>query len=162
MSQMFKPKTYNDWLNELNFSVKEDDMIVAATNAGKLAADKNAARHDIALVLARKYQAEMRKNGKNGMVARDINERYEHVSQNLFKSKFDSLLAYVVKNEPEFDIRSTGEQAGKTTLGFVKATVTKDPRKGYDRTPLGFMRKPEGRVDPEGNIEPGLGFLGSN
>lgn len=161
MSQIFKPKSYNDWLNELNFSINEQQMINAATNAGKLSLDKNAARHDIALILAWKYRAEMKKNGKNGMVARDIQERYENVAQALFKSKFDSLLAYVVKNEPEFDVRSTVEQAGKSTLGFVKTSVTKD-QKGNDRLPLGFTRKPDTRLDAEGRPEPGLGFLNGN
>jgi len=158
MSRIFKPQSYNDWLNELNFSINEDQIINAATNVGKLAMDKNAARHDIALILAKKYQTEMNKNGLNGMIARDIKERYENVAQALFKSKFDSLLSYVVKNEPEFDIRTTVEQAGKTPLGFVKSTVTKD-LKGNARRPLGFARKPDPRVDGEGKVEPGLGFL---
>jgi len=159
--QGFQPRTYKDWLNELNFSITEDQMIKAATNAGNLAMDKNMARHDIALILAHKYKTELKRTAGNEMVARDIEDRYENVAQTLFKSKFSAMMSYVIKNEPDFDLDYKVKSSGKVRLGFVQASVTTDER-GNARLPLGFAKKPDPRMDEEGKPERGLGFLGAD
>lgn len=170
MNNAFKPKTYQDWLNEINFSVNEHQMINAALNAGNLAADKNAARHDIALVLAHKYKTEMKRTANRTMLVDSINKKYEAVAQTVFKSKFNALLSYVMKNEPNFDIEHKNKAEGKTPLGFVNAGETVD-EKGNPRSPLGFVKKPTPRMgvsarpgssEVEERSEPGLGFLGTD
>lgn len=168
MNNAFKPKTYQDWLNELNFSVTEQQMINAAINAGNLVADKNIARHDIALILVHKYKTEMKRTSNSAMLATTINKRFEDVTQALFKSKFSALMSYVLKNEPELDIQYKNKIQGKTPLGFVDAGETVD-EKGNPRTPLGFIKKPTPRLGHSAipgssevaeRLEPGLGFLG--
>lgn len=157
MSRIFKPQTYQDWLNELNFSAKVPEMVNAATNAAQAAMDKSAVRHDIALILATKYKKDIDRTAGNAMLVRAVEERYETVAQTLFKSRFSSLLNYVLKEEPNFDIQKKVENEGKTPLGFIKPVVTKADD-GTVRLPLGFMKKPT-RTDESGNTQPGLGFL---
>ena len=114
-------------------------------------------RHDIALILAIKYKEEMgRANGRT-MLTSPIERKYDILAKVLFKSKFKSLLNYVVINEPNFDLRATNAAKGITPPGFIGASVTYD-EKGKPRSPLGFMKKPV-YLDEEGNPQPGLGFL---
>jgi hypothetical protein len=124
---------------------------------GKLSSNPKEARHDIALILAIKYKEEMgRANGRT-MLTTPIEEKYDTIAKVLFKSKFKSLLNYVIKNEPGFDPRATSIAQGKTPLGFVGADATYD-EKGNVRAPLGFVKKPQ-TLDEDGNVQPGLGFL---
>lgn len=164
MSKIFKPQSYQDWINELNFATKDQEMVKAAINAIQLAADKGTARHDIALVLAAKYKKDMDRTANNAMLVRAIDERYEIVAQSVFKSKFQSLINYVIKTEPDFlrrfDPVAKAESDGKTPLGFIKPAIHKN-EDGSVRLPLGFM-KSHGREDDKGNIEPGLGFLSAD
>jgi len=153
----FKPKTYKDWLNEINFSSKPLEMVHAGNMAGKLAPDKKTAQHDIALVLAEKYRQEMIKAGGNVMVVRGIRDKYQEVSKKLFNINFPVILNYVKKNEPEYNIKKTKEAEGASPPGYIRPIVTED-EKGRPRKPLGFVKKPVKKTE-DGDIEPSLGFL---
>ena len=153
----FRPQTYQDWLNEVNFSSKPQEMVYAGNMAGKLAPNKQTAQHDIALVLAEKYRQEVQRAKGNSMVVKSIKTKFNEVARDLFKSKFISLLNYVKQNEPSFDARATKTSEGLKPLGFIGAQATRDD-KGRLRSPLGFVKKPN-RVGEDGKIEPGLGFL---
>jgi len=155
--QGFRPQTYDDWLSEIKFSNTVEDIVNASAKAGKLNANKKAARHDIALVLADKYKAEMQRAHGRSMLTKTINKKFDKAANIMFKSKFSSLLDYVIKSEPSFDPKATNVSQGKTPLGFVNATNTLGD-KGAIRTPLGFIKKFT-RISEDGSVETGLGFL---
>lgn len=153
----FRPRSYQDWLNEINFSSKPQEMVHAGNMAGRLASDKKTAQHDIALVLAEKYRQEMVRAGGNVMVTRGIKNKYQEVARDLFKSDFGKILNYIRQKEPGYDPKSTKAAQGSSPLGFIKAKPTHDDR-GHIRAPLGFIKKPN-KVSESGHVEPGLGFL---
>lgn len=154
---MNAPHTYQDWLNEINYASKPQEMVFAGNMAGKLATNKQTAQHDIALVLAEKYRQEVQRAKGNSMVVKSIKIKFNVVAKDLFKSKFGSLLNYVKQNEPSFDMRATKTAEGLKPLGFIGAQATWDD-KGRLRSPLGFVKKPN-RKDKDGNPQPGLGYL---
>jgi hypothetical protein len=154
----FNPSTYEQWLSEIKFSNEIEDIIKAAKEASKYKADKNELRHDVALVLADKYRTEIKLAGGRSMLIRTIRDKFEKITQILFKSNLGGMLNYVIKNEPNFDIGATKKAQGMTPLGFIDAGKTVDS-KGRVRTPLGYISPPGGRVNEEGDKEPGLGFL---
>lgn len=153
MSSAFRPQTYQDWLNEINFSSKSQEMVHAGNMAGRLAPNKKTAQHDIALVLAEKYRQEAQRAKGNSMVVKSIKSKYDEVARDLFKTKFNSLLNYVKQNEPSFDMRATKVAEGFKTLGYIGVQATQDD-KGHARSPLGFVKKPNSKGE-----NPGLGFL---
>lgn len=161
---MTKPASYEDWMKELQLATTLDDnlstrlpgIITAASHMGKL--NPREARHDIALILAAKYTEEMGRANGNAMLTRTIDKKYDTAAKTLFNSRFSSLLNYVHKNEPNFDIQATNLAQGKTPPGFigVQPTITDN---GEFRAPLGFMKKPARVNEETGEVEPGLGFL---
>ena len=138
-----QPQTYEQWLSEVKFSNTLEDslsgpgIITAAKQVGRL--NPQAARHDIALALADKYRGELRRAGSHPMMMRAVNEKFDRISQVLFRSSFQSLYNYVIKNEPSFDPTATNLAKGGAKLGC-----------------MGQQCKP----DDQGIIKPGLGFLG--
>ena len=159
--------TYEDWMAELQLATTVDDnpgtrlpgMVTAASMMAKLAPNPKQARHDIALVLASKYQEEMGRANGNSMLTRPIEEKYDTVANVLFKSKFQNLLNYIYKHEPHLDPRNTNIQQGKTPPGFIGVETTYDEKTGEARPPLGFMTRPKRVNEETGEVEPGLGFL---
>lgn len=142
-----QPQSYEEWLSEIKFANTLEDslggpgILTAAAQVARLNPSKDAARHDIALVLAAKYQGEMQRAGGRPMLVRIIEDKFDKISQMIFKSNFTSLYQYVIKNEPSFDPKATNLAQGGAALGFVK--------------------KP-GRVNEKGIVEKGLGFLEDN
>jgi len=155
-SSAFRPQTYKDWLNEVNFSSKPQEMVQAGLMAGKLAPNKQTAQHDLALVLAEKYRQEVQRARGNSMVVKSIKAKFDEVARDLFKSKFSSMLNYVMQNEPSFDPQASRAAKG-VALGFIGAKTTRDSD-GRVRNPLGFIKKPSGK-GAGGKAAPGLGFL---
>lgn len=140
-----RPQTYEQWLSEIKFANSIEDtldgpgIITAAQQVGRLSPDKKAARHDIALVLADKYRGEAKRAGGRSMLINAINEKFDKISQILFKSNFQSLYNYVIANEPSFDPIATNLAKGGAKLGCMGAKC---------------------RVNEKGVAQPGLGFLG--
>lgn len=153
----FQPKTYEEWLSELNFSTKPEEMISAALMAAKLSPNKKAATHDVSLVLANMYKREVNYARGQTMVIKRVGDKFEFVSQKLFKRPFSALLDYIKRSEPEFDHKATSYAKGAKAPGFIKADSTYD-NKGNERKPLGFVA-PKPRVDDKGSSYPGLGYL---
>lgn len=154
----FKPTTYAEWLSELSFCSKADEMITAARTAAQLNPDRKQVIHDISLVLAQMYKRAMISAGDRPMVINSIKERFNEVTLKLLKQPIEAVVDYVIRTEPSFDPKATDELKGKTPPGFLKATPTVD-KDGRVRTPLGFVKKPSPAVDKDGNVRPGLGFL---
>ena len=155
--QSFRPSTYKEWLSEIKFSTDVEGMAKAAIQAGRLNPNKNEVKHDVALVIADKYKTEKTLANNRAMLLSAIGKRYDKVCNILFKCNFAPILSYVIKNEPEFDIKATQKMQGRPSLGFVDAGITRD-KKGKVRRPLGFVKK-SSRVNKDGKVEPGLGFL---
>jgi hypothetical protein len=95
------------------------------------------------------------------MVSRAVRDRFDAVSTALFKKPILDLIEEIKVALPNFDARATVEMHGKKPLGFLKADVTVD-KKGEERAPLGFVRKPRPRQNKAGKEEPSLGFLGDD
>lgn len=160
MSRKFEPASYQDWLNELNFSSNPEQMVIAAKEAAKRNPNRQKVKHDIALILAEMYRREMTKAADRPIVARVVREKFTTVTHNLFKQPIDHIVAYVINAEPNFDRQATAVKDGKTPPGNidVKPQGKRDDQ-GREITPPGFVKGPRGRVTEEGKFEPGLGFL---
>jgi len=139
-----RPQTYEQWLSEVKFSNTLEDgpngpgIITAARQVGRLNPDKKAARHDIALVLADKYRGEARRARGHQITIKAIDEKFNEISQILFKSSFQSLYGYVLKNEPSFDPTATNLAKGGAKLGCM-GQQCRTNEKGVDQPGLGFL-----------------------
>ena len=144
MLQRRQPQSYEEWLSEIKFSNTLNDapdgpgILTAAMQVARLNSDKKAARHDIALVLADKYQGEMLRAGGRPMLIKIIEDNFNKIAAIIFKSKFSSVYNYVLENEPNFNPKATNRAAGGAALGF--------------------MKRPD-RINKKGAVEKGLGFL---
>jgi len=154
---MQRPQTYQDWLNELNYATKPQEMIYTAQMASKVAPNRGAHRHDVALILAEKYKQDLLRGGDNAMVKRAVDQKFEEVANIVFQAQFSGILGYVLKAEPGFDLKTTAarKEGAGGSLGFVKSKAS--VRDGEVRTPLGFVGKPAARKG-----EGSLGFLGDD
>jgi len=139
-----RPQTYEQWLSEVKFSNTLEDtlsgpgIITAAQQVGRLNPNKKAARHDIALVLADKYRGEAARAGGHPMLIRTIDEKFNKISQILFKSSFESLYNYVIKNEPSFDPVATNLAKGGAKLGCM-GQKCRTNEQGVPQSNLGFL-----------------------
>jgi len=152
-----QPQTYNEWLNELNYATKPQEMIFAAQMAARVAPNRGAHLHDVALILAEKYKQDLLRGGDNAMVKRAVDQKFEEVSNIVFQAQFSGILGYVLKAEPGFDLKTTAarKEGAAGSLGFVKSKAS--VKDGKVRSPLGFVGKPAPRKG-----ETSLGFLGDD
>lgn len=151
-------KSYQQWLNELNWASRADQMIEALVKIGQLNPDKKAAQRDAAFVLVEMYNRELSSVKGQSMAVRTIEKKFEGVTQAVFKKPFSAILNYVNQNAPS--------SLKPISLGYIKPSDVVDSQ-GRKRVPLGFMKKPKGKVDnnvvrPNGKAPSsglGLGFL---
>lgn len=130
-----KPQTYKEWLNALNNSVRMEDILDAAVNAAKVAPDKKTAFDDATLILANMHKREMSKAVENPVLERTIQDKFNQITERLFKASFDKVLNHVITVEPNFDPQAVAlKKADRAALGFLEPPKTKD---GYGS--LGFL-----------------------
>jgi len=126
-----QPQTYQEWLDALNNSTQQSDMLKCAIAAAKMAPNTKAAFHDASLVIAGMYKREMIKAPDSPMVERNVKNRFTCVTRKLFQAPMDKVLEYVLATEPSFDTQGRFRQSGG--LGYI-APPHKD-----GKSSLGFL-----------------------
>lgn len=127
-----QPQTYQEWLDALNNTTQQGDMLKCAVAAAKLAPDPKTAFHDAALVIAGMYKREMTKAADSPIMERNVKNRFNYITQKLFQGPIDKVIEHILTTEPNFDpqasrFKQTGglgyiappNKDGKGSLGFL-------------------------------------------